>query len=272
MDNSDKRTIHSYQQFTYIYIKHCQTKFNIYLLYSTRPKNNTQNYSIHIDVYEKMSLGYRGNLLIPVNFPFLPVNRVAVELNISRSSDDIESCSDQPCIHGRCIRYLDDRERTTFCQCHKGWSGRYCTIAYSCNCSSDSLCIGILPNNRSVCVCPIYKWGSQCLFRNTVDHSKQNTTCFHGGQYLPIEDQMILTNSFTCICQKGYSGDRCQIVDNKIIMSFHKDIVLLESMFVHLIKVNDNAPPENGSTFKVIPANGTSVTVSWSRPFHIVFA
>ena len=39
----------------------------------------------------------------------------------------------------------------------------YCTIQYSCACSSDSLCIGILANNRSLCICPLNKMGDRCL-------------------------------------------------------------------------------------------------------------
>ncbi|CAF4552475.1 unnamed protein product, partial [Rotaria sp. Silwood2] len=37
IDDSNERFIHSYQQFTYLYTRDCQTKFNIYLIYSTRP-------------------------------------------------------------------------------------------------------------------------------------------------------------------------------------------------------------------------------------------
>ena len=54
VDDSDQRIIHSYQQITYLYTKHCQTKFNMYLLYSHRPKVLTKNYSIHIGIYEKI--------------------------------------------------------------------------------------------------------------------------------------------------------------------------------------------------------------------------
>ena len=42
IDDSDERIIHSYEQITYLSMKNCQTKFNIYLLYSTRPKNPTK--------------------------------------------------------------------------------------------------------------------------------------------------------------------------------------------------------------------------------------
>ena len=82
IDDTDERIIHSYEQFTYLSIKHCQRKFNIYLLYSTRPKDQTKNYSIHIDIYEKITLNYRGSFIKPFNFSFLPVHRLAFQLNI----------------------------------------------------------------------------------------------------------------------------------------------------------------------------------------------
>ncbi|CAF0930088.1 unnamed protein product [Adineta steineri] len=83
-NDNNERIIHSYQQLTYIYVQHCPVKFNIYLLYSTRPKNATNNYFIHIDIYEKNSFRYRASLFAPVHFPFLPVSRIALEVNISR--------------------------------------------------------------------------------------------------------------------------------------------------------------------------------------------
>jgi hypothetical protein len=61
IDDSNERIIHSHQQLTYLYIQHCQIKFNIYLLYSTRPKHLTKHYSVHIDIYEKISFAYRGS-------------------------------------------------------------------------------------------------------------------------------------------------------------------------------------------------------------------
>ncbi|CAF4997864.1 unnamed protein product [Rotaria sp. Silwood1] len=53
IDDSDERIIHSYEQLTYFSIRDCKIKYNIYLLYSIRPTNQTKNYSIHIDIYEK---------------------------------------------------------------------------------------------------------------------------------------------------------------------------------------------------------------------------
>ncbi len=87
IDDNDQRIIHSYEQITYLSIRHCQIKFNIYLIYSTRPKDPTRNYLIHIDIYEKISLNYRGSLLFPIPFPFLPVHRLSIIVDIPRSND-----------------------------------------------------------------------------------------------------------------------------------------------------------------------------------------
>ncbi|CAF5093305.1 unnamed protein product, partial [Rotaria sp. Silwood1] len=78
IDDSEQRIIHSHEQFTYLSIRDCKSKFNFYLLYSTRPKNQTKTYVIHIDIYEKLSLSYRGSLLFPMKFPFLPVHRLSL--------------------------------------------------------------------------------------------------------------------------------------------------------------------------------------------------
>ena len=48
---------------------------------------------------------------------------------------------------------------------------------------------------------------------------------------------MISNQKFICICRKGFSGDRCEITDNKLILSFEKDIVLSQSIFIHFIEV-----------------------------------
>ena len=92
---------------------------------------------------KKISLDYRGSLLFPVNFPFLPVHRLAFIVDIPRNNDKTQNCSNDQCIHGKCIKYSNNPENITFCQCDQGWSGQYCTIQHTCICSSDSLCIGI---------------------------------------------------------------------------------------------------------------------------------
>jgi hypothetical protein len=271
IDDSNERIIHSHEQLTYVSMQNCQRKFNVYLLYSTRPKNQLKEYSIHIDIYEKISLSYRGSLLLPVSFPFLPVQRIAVQFNIPHTTDNARSCSDNRCVNGKCIKYFGDSNNTHFCQCDRGWSGRQCTLPHNCMCSSDSLCLGVLANNRSLCVCPINKWGSRCLLHDQVCHSNQKAICHNGGQCIPIDQYVVSNKKFECICPKGFVGDTCEVPENKIILSFEKRVTLPESMFVHFIEVKDDAPPENGVTFKRTPINQNPLTIYWSHPFHIAF-
>ena len=271
IDDTNQRLIHSHHQFNYLYVRDCENKFNMYLLYSTRPKDPKKNYSIHIDVYEMISLNYRRSFLIPLEFHFLPIHRLAVQINIPRTSDGVERCSNQRCIHGQCIKYSNNSKGDTICQCNEGWSGRYCDISHSCTCSHGSLCIGKLANNRSLCVCPIHKWGPQCLLESTVCHSDLNTTCLNNGQCIPADQHVASNKKFKCICQKGFSGDRCETTDTKIIVSFHKDILLPQSILVHFIHAISNALPANGSTFVTIPISQRTATIYWSDPFHIAF-
>ncbi|CAF1360066.1 unnamed protein product [Adineta steineri] len=271
IDDSDERIIHSSQQLTYLSAQHCQRKFNLYLLYSQRPKNQTKQYSIHIDIYRKNSFTYRGSLLIPLNYPFLPVHRISVQLNIPRIDENRQDCIDHRCVHGQCMRYSDGSKGNSFCRCNHGWSGKYCTISYTCMCSSDSLCVGVLPNNRSICVCPLNRWGSRCLLSDIVCQSERTSPCNNSGQCVATDEQMISDKKFVCICPKGFSGERCEIADSKIIVTFHKDMILPSSILIHFIQVMNNSVPENGSTFKNIPINHKSIIIRWSRPFHIAF-
>ena len=207
IDSSDQRIIHSYQQITYLYTKHCPVKYNIYLLYSHRPKLPNRNYSIHIDIYNKDSLVYRGSLLIAMKFPFLPVHRIAVHLNMPNSSEPIEIFSDK-CQHGRCHMYLNDPNGNSFCRCDPGWSGRYCDIQYVCACSSDLSCAGVSADNRSICVCPRNKWGPRCLLQSTICQYGSNATCFNDGQCISIDEHVASEKHFVCICRKGFSGEQ----------------------------------------------------------------
>ncbi|CAF1466728.1 unnamed protein product [Rotaria sp. Silwood1] len=271
IDDSDERIIHSYEQITYLSIRDCKVKFNIYLLYATQPKDPTKNYAIHIDIYEKISLNYRGSLLFQLTFPFLPVHRLAFIVGIPQKNEKIQSCSNSPCVNGKCIIYSNNVQNASFCQCNQGWSGRYCTIPHTCTCSSDSIYVGVSTYNRSVCVCPINKFGYQCLLIDTICQMNNNLTCQHDGKCIPADDYTILNKKFQCICPKGYMGDRCEIVDNKIILSFDNNIVLSQSIFIHFIEIINNDKPKRTTTFRTIPFIQNSLIIYRSRPFHLVF-
>ncbi|CAF0985871.1 unnamed protein product [Adineta ricciae] len=164
IENNNQRIIHSYVQFMYMRIRDCEAKFSTHLLYSTRSKNLTQNYFIHIDIYDKTSSIYHGSFLYPIINSFLPVHPLNLSIDIPSLNNEIKYCSKKHhCIHGKCIKYLNIEQDENFCQCDPGWSGQYCTISHliHCKCSPDSICLGIDAHNRPICLCPLHKIGSR---------------------------------------------------------------------------------------------------------------
>ncbi|CAF1142600.1 unnamed protein product [Adineta ricciae] len=268
IDDSDERLIHSFHQFTYLFAKNCQRKFNLYLLYSTRPKNMHRQYSIQIHIYEQITLNYRGSFLKSVNYTFLPVHRLAFQLDIPHSNDIIETCVDQQCLHGKCIKYFNDLNRTSFCQCYEGWSGRYCHIQYKCLCSSRSLCLGKIANNRSLCVCPITKIGPRCLIP---DYICQSQPCMNGGTCVRTDEaDLSPDNRFICICPKNFFGVRCELARTKLLISYDESLDPHLVIFIHFIEVQINNFPIRTTTFKRILLGQNFISIYWSFPFHVV--
>ncbi|CAF1027874.1 unnamed protein product [Adineta ricciae] len=263
----DEEIIHSYEQFVYIPMKTCQTKFNVYLLYADRPKNQSKKYSIHVDVYEKISLTYRASLFVPIRFLFLPIQRIAVLFNIPSKNYQIKYCQTNECHHGQCLHYFNDEKHRKFCRCDRGWTGHDCSIPHECQCSSDSLYQGRLPNNRSICLCPVNKWGHRCLLRD--ETCRESSKCQNDGQCISINP---IERTFHCLCPQGYFGDRCEIRSNELILSFSNRIPLPETIFVHFIQVKGkNYPPATGVTFKRLPFDRKPTRIFWLRPFHLIF-
>jgi len=270
IDDTDQRIIHSFIQISYFAVRDCAKKYTDYLVYSSRPKDPTKTYSIHIDIYEKKKLLiYRGSLLFPIQFPFLPVHRLAFIVDIPRKSANIYSCSNNPCYHGKCIRYSNIENETTFCQCQDGWIGRYCNIKLKCTCSSDSICIGISANNQSICVCPLNKFGSRCLLVDST--STVNIKCQNDGQPPPSDYYTRFTSSLdSCICPVGFHGFRCESNDSKLILSFNREIIQSDSFFIHFIYVSFDISLQS-TTFQTIPVQQDSVTIYETRQLHLVF-
>ncbi len=238
----------------------------MYLIYSTRPKNESKHYNVHIDAYEKQSLAYRASWQIPVTFSFLPVHRISTQLIIPSRNNVSKNCSPNRCVHGQCTQYVGDTN-VRFCRCHQGWSGRDCSISHTCICSNDSLCVGVAANNRSVCVCPLGKFGPRCLLKQM---ACQDAPCLNDGHCVPMDEHVPSENKFFCMCPEGFRGDRCEIPNIKIVVSFHKDILLLQTMHAHLIQTFDDQIPRRTTKHMKIPIDDNSVTVYSSHPFHIL--
>ena len=270
IDDGDERIIHSHHQFIYLPILECQMKFNLYLLYSTRPKNPARQHSVQVDIYEKVSLAYRGSWLTPITYSFLPVHRLVLRPIIVRSSN-LVTCVDARCVHGQCTKYMNDLNEAQFCRCHPGWSGRYCTTPADSMCSHGSLHVGVSANNRSVCVCPLNRFGHRCLLQHKACTSEGNETCRNGGQCIATDEFIVSERKFTCLCPKGFSGIRCEMADTRIIITLHNDLLVPQVMFFHFIQAVQDAPLKRVTSFRTVHDNGKPIIVDWSEEFHLLF-
>jgi hypothetical protein len=207
--------------------------------------------------------------LLPVHFPFLPVHRLAFLVDIPQANDKKQHSVHHQCVHGKPIQYSNNPDIPIFCQCDRGWSGQFCTIEYTCNCASDSTCLGVSASNRSICVCPINKFGPRCLLNNTI--CQNNSPCENGGQCVPNDEYLVSKQNFICHCRKEFRGDRCELNETKLILSFDKNILLTQSIFIHFIQVIDNIEPVRSTTFRTISFQQDTLTIYWSQRFHLVF-
>ncbi|CAF1003630.1 unnamed protein product [Adineta steineri] len=229
-------TTYSYEQLTYIPTNNCTMKYNLYFLYGPHSKDMTKNYTVDIHAYNKADLTYYTSWTLPVQFPFLPVNRMAAFLIIPPYTMDIfDNCTLECGNHGHCAVYTNNKKQ--FCRCDPGWTGLQCTIEnINCDCSSDSLCIGIV-NDRSICLCPLHKTGPRCYVRPMCQHD----SCKNGGQCISKEDPESLS-ALKCMCAPGFRGTTCEFKDAQIELSFH-DVEIPQSVLLYLIAVQvDNDP------------------------------
>ena len=270
IDDSNEKVIHSYESFTYLPIQNCAKSFWLTLQYSTRPKDATKQYFIRVDAYEKLTLHHRGSLLFPVEFSFLPVHRLGFIIDIPSNKIQSVSCTNKLCQHGQCMKYWNQPDNLTFCQCEQGWRGKYCQISYDCECSSDAICFDVLSNSRSICLCPKNQLGTRCLISSTICKNNINSTCLNGGECIVTEDYNGLNDEFICLCKQGFTGPRCQNIDNKLILSFDQEITLLQSIFIHFIFLHVNGV-KRSTTFKAMSIRQNFVTIYWTKDYHMAF-
>lgn len=260
----ENQMIHSSEQLTLQTTKNCSMKYNLNLLYQSRPKNRTMNYTIHIHAYDKHDLTYYASWILPVKFLVLPVNRIAAHLRIPPHGNDIVNqcplgCGD----HGHCHVFVNSEK--SFCRCDSGWSGQQCQLQNNdCNCSPDSLCLGIV-NKRSICMCPLNKIGSRCFLHPIC----QNDTCKNGGLCIAIDAQWSL-NTITCICKQGFSGDACENQDTQLDFTF-KQIEIPQSLSIYFVTVQNKNDPIITMFSKKIPFDQDKIKVFTSLSFNLIF-
>jgi hypothetical protein len=259
----NERNIQSYDHIEYLPIRDCDTKFNVYLLYSTRPKNTSKNYSVQIDAFDQLRFQYRTSWIFPLQFSFLPVHRLSILLTIPNNLiiESIQKCQSS-CLHGQCVNYINN-PNASFCRCFPNWSGTQCNIKYTCNCASDSLCI-----SNSIYLCSLNHYGSRCHLIRSSCHSKY---CFNSGRCVSNDERgrSVYLNEPMCICPIEYSGNRCEHQQSRIDVSFDKKLIIPSSLFIHLITIKTNANPIRTSTMKKISFDQNSVLFLTSTIFNI---
>ncbi len=245
---------------------------HFHLLYSTRPKSSESSYVVRIDVFETETLTYRASWSYPLLFSFLPVYRLALQLIVPMQRIQ---CQLQCGKYGSCSLYINSN--TPFCQCKSGWSGSNCQTKHECHCSSNSLCIGSIDNmNRSICICPINKYGPRCYLTNEFCLAQSETKkCQNGGLCVPRDKLFSLEQNTLCICSERFSGDRCQYNNTQLDISLAdaRFSVLPDSFLLHFISVPEPwGEHERATTFAKLPLDQDSVTVFWKNPFNLLFA
>ena len=256
--------IHSHEQVTYIPLHDCNTKFNIYLFYQNRPKDMTKNYTVRIDAYDKVNMIYITSWILPVKFPFMPVNRMSALLTISTKND----CR---LLYDPKYHELSKNIDTKSCRYKLNPTETMAAIQSKCNCAPDSLCVGFA-GNRSICLCPLTKMSPRC-FLNSIC---QMNTCLNDGLCVPGDDREFYSK-FSCVCPDGFSGKRCEENDTKIDISF-SDVTIPQSLLVHFITASeytivsiDNAASTRATMFKKLAFDEDTATFYVSLPFHLIF-
>ncbi|UJR17392.1 hypothetical protein I4U23_004287 [Adineta vaga] len=255
--------VNFYEQITYIPVIDCNTKYNIHLLYQNRPKDMTKNYTIYIDVYDKVNLLYLTSWIYPVKLLFMPVNRMSVQLIIPTKQDCRLLCSE---------KYLEPlvNSHMQSCRCSNR-ANSILTIEHKCNCSPRSICVG-LKENRSICLCSLNDTGPRCYLKSIC---QMNNTCMNQGICIPYDSRHSSTK-FTCVCPDGFFGEYCEKTDVRIDISF-SDVEIPQSVLVYFINVVEHhsfsleTEPTQVTMFKKIPLKQKTITLYMSLSFHLVF-
>jgi len=208
--------INSHERVDHLSLRDCGKKFTFSLPYSTRPKYVNRSYYVRIDLFDKVKMEYYASMFYLIRFPFLPVHRLSLQVNIPlRETLTISKNCPLKCVHEQCTRFANVNK--FFCRCFDEYSGILCTIKNNCHYSSDSICIGTI-NNRSICICPLNKFGSRCYLKKT---TCMPNSCYIGSQCV-ADDEKLSESQYFCVCLEGFFGSRCEQTEMKIEFHFSK--------------------------------------------------
>ena len=192
----DKHEIVSYEEIVFNH-KNEGNRYFVYL--SSRRLTNASLYErsrskfVRIDSYivQETHVEYISSWSYDVAFPFLPVNRLSVVLNLEDESFlRIVHCKKNCGRRGKCMYHLNAPNKE-YCRCDDGWSGERChrklasDLCHATACAPHSQCV-VLDEERKLtqCICPLGKLGGQCYISH---NSCSGDVCMNNGTCLPLE-------------------------------------------------------------------------------------
>ena len=274
---TDNNEIESYDHRYYSPSTDCAIKWNIYLLYRSRPKDPTRNHSVRVDIYRRQitTVEYRASWYYPIKFSFLPVYRLAIKITIpsrvitSQSADCTIDCG----THGSCIiMNSNTKEAIARCRCDTGWIGSQCqdrqTSTGNCSCAPGSVCISSYP--KSICVCPLGRGGSRCYIK--LDPCQHLGECLNGGQCVPDDERKNALFVKRCVCPEDFWGVHCEFPLTKFIVTIHPKILLSSLITLHLIEDKQERTHQHLTTFKrIFPYETTVIVRATMNKFDLIF-
>ena len=210
-------------------------KYMIYLLYP-RPKLPGQ-YFVKIDSYlsNTSHVKYTGkSWYYNVQFPFLPVGRLALRLVLD---DRIDGKHNAVCKNftdisrGRCLTYVNN-DTKLFLSCRDEWTGEDCNLKSNHLCANGSQCVyGCDKFHKANCICPLGRIGDHCYI---IFNPCLNVQCKNGGTRVPLDER---TLHYFCACSEGFFGVKCENVASNISISLPAslltDVSYIPAVIVH---------------------------------------
>ncbi|CAF1150251.1 unnamed protein product, partial [Didymodactylos carnosus] len=185
-------------------------KTTIYLLMSRPKPLSMTNCYVQFEMYDysEAVVSVYAEWSFPLNYPFLPVNRIAIVLR-SLLLTNISVCKYTACVNGVCSALINSN--SSFCFCSPGWYGRWCdkfiNQCESSPCSSESTCRAnyypLVRGGGYTCLCPPGRFGRQCLLKNL---DCESNPCQNFGICLPRQK----ISGYMCNCPMEFYGPMCQ--------------------------------------------------------------
>ncbi|CAF1567377.1 unnamed protein product [Rotaria sp. Silwood1] len=217
---------------------------------------------------------YYGSMYYSIRYSFLSVHRLSLRLDIPiREVITISNICPLKCIHGQCRYFLNSDKY--FCQWLDGYSGMLCKVNNTCDCSSDSICIGVV-KNRSICICPHKKFGQRCYLKSAVCILNP---CLNRGRCI-VGDKKFSETEYYCLCPEGFMDSICKKKQSRIELIFAETISISQSSLIHLFYIS-SIPRPSTQLYLANPTRATLIskikyyehsTFTYYRGiFHLIF-